>query len=369
MKWFRRQPRGLGARLFVSHFLVALVGALTMLTAVIIAAPLVFGRLAGGMEAAMSSIIDAFGQTLLYSLLAAGLAATLAAAVASLLISRRIVQPLRYVLSATRRIASGRYGERVPIEDADVIGELSESFNAMARALGEAERRRVAVISEVSHELRTPLSTLQGYLESLAGGAIEPSEETFSLLYTETERMARLVDDLKHLSRAEAGQLALNIVSVSPLKMVELATEGMEPLFEEKGVELGIAARRKLPPVMADPDRVVQVLTNLLSNALRHTPGGGRVTVNIEAGGEEATFEVSDTGEGVPPEHLPHLFERFYRVGKSPSHQEGGSGVGLTISKALVEAMGGRMRAESRGPGEGAAFSFTLPLSQGGILM
>jgi signal transduction histidine kinase len=348
---------------------VVLVAVLTLLMAVLVVAPIIFGRafepapLSGGAD---DAVTEAFEQTLLYSLLAAGVVATVAAALASLLVSRRFIEPLRYVVAATSRIASGRYGERVPVRDADELGELSESFNAMARALEEAERRRVEVISDVSHELRTPLSTLRGYVEGLAEGVVEPSGETWTLLYAEFERLSRLVDDLRRLSRAEAGRLDLSMAPVSPAEAVRLAVRGMLPLFDEKGVELESAVSEDLPSVQADVDRIVQVLSNLLSNALRHTPDRGRVVVEAEASGDEVAFEVTDTGTGIAPEHLERLFERFYRVDKSRSRGEdrGESGVGLAISRALVEAMGGRIRAESPGLGEGATFAFTLPVSR-----
>jgi signal transduction histidine kinase len=367
----RRLPRGLGAKLFLSHFLVVLVAVLTLLMAVLVVAPIIFGRafepavLPAGVD---DTVAEAFEQTLLYSLLAAGVAATVAAALASLLVSRRFLEPLRYVLAATGRIASGRYGERVPVRDADELGELSQSFNAMARALEEAERRRVEVISDVSHELRTPLSTIRGYVEGLAEGVVEPTEETWTLLYAEFERLGRLVDDLQRLSRVEAGQLDLSMAPTSPAEAVRLAVGGMLPLFDEKRVELKSAVSEDLPSVLADADRVVQVLSNLLSNALRHTPDGGRVVVEAAASGDEVAFEVKDTGTGIAPEHLERLFERFYRAEKSRSRGEarGGSGVGLAISRALVEAMGGRIRVESPGPGEGATFVFTLPVSRPG---
>ena len=319
----RRLPRGLGAKLFLSHFLVVLVAVLTLLMAVLIIAPIIFG----GFEPA---------------LLLGG-------------------------ADDTPAEAFGRYGECAPVRDgADELGELSQSFNAMARALEEAERRRMEVISDVSHELRTPLSTIRGYMEGLAEGVVEPTEETWTLLYAEFERLGRLVDDLRRLSRAEAGQLDLSIAPVSPAEVVGFTVGGMLPLFDEKGVELKSAVPGDLPSVLADVDRVVQVLSNLLSNALRHTPDGGRVVVEAKAAGDEVTFEVTDTGTGIAPEHLERLFERFYRVEKSRSRGEarGGSGVGLTISRALVEAIGGRIWAESPGLGEGATFAFTLPVSR-----
>jgi two-component system sensor histidine kinase BaeS len=360
----QRLPRGLGARLFVSHFLVALVAALTMLTAVLVAAPFVLGGVADG--GTTDLLARTLGEALFISLLVAGLAAAATAAVVSLLVSRRIAGSARHVLDAARRIAAGSYGERVPVRDADALGELSEGFNAMAKALEEAERRRVEVVSDVSHELRTPISTLRGYLEGITSGTIEPSEEAFSRLYAATARLERLVNDLRQLSRAEARQLTLNVSPVSPSGVVGTATEGMRPLFEEKGVELSVAVPDGLPPVLADGDRVAQVLTNLLDNALGHTPPGGRVTVEVRPGAGEVAFRVADTGEGLAPGDLGRVFERFYRVEKSRSRsgERGGSGVGLTISKALVEAMGGRIRAESLGLGRGAAFQFTLPAAK-----
>ena len=358
----RRSSRGLGARLFLSHFLVALVGAITTLTVTFILVPVVLGRLSGG----AAGFGRTLGPSLLYSLLLAGLAATVAAAVAGLLVSRRVVGSLRYVVDATRRIASGRYGERVPVRDDDELGELSASFNTMARALDEAERRRMEVIYDLSHELRTPLSTLRGYTEGLAEGVIQPSEEIWALLQTEADRMGRLVDDLRRLSQAEAGQLDLDLAPILPAEVVLRAAEQMRPPFEHQGVGLEISVYDNLPPVVADADRVVQVLINLMSNALRHTPRAGRVTVGAGIAGGEVVFEVADTGEGLAPEHLPHVFERFYRADKARSRDEGGggSGVGLAISKALVESMGGRIWAESSGIGEGATFRFTLPLAR-----
>lgn len=192
-------------------------------------------------------------------------------------------------------------------------------------------------------------------------GVVEPSDETWALLYGEAERMRRLVDDLRRLSQAEAKQLDLHPAAVRPGEVVRIAAERMAPLFEEKGVDLVSPVSEDLPQVFADRDRVVQVLTNLLGNALRHTPRGGRVSVGAEVRGDSVIFGVEDTGEGIAPEHQPHVFERFYRAEKSRSREGGGSGLGLAISKALVEAMGGSVYAESPGAGKGVKFSFSLP--------
>lgn len=367
---------GLRAKLFASHSLVAFVGTLTFLVAVSFLAPLIFGNLMSGMMGSagmmgmddmggmMDSVNRAFGRTLLYSLLTAALAAMIAAALTGLFVARRITTPLKRMLDATRRISSGSYGERVPVGGNDELGALSESLNAMAATLEATEQRRREFIADVSHELRTPLSTLQGYMEGLMDGVVEPSEETWALLYAEAERMRRLVDDLQQLSQAEAGQLTLHPESVSAEEIANTATESMLPLFTEKGVELDKVISEDLPPATADRDRAVQVLTNLLNNALRYTPTGGRVTVEVESRDGEVLFSVRDTGTGIPAEHLPHVFERFYRVEKSRSRQGGGSGVGLAICRALVGAMGGSIRAESPGPGKGATFYFTLPAAR-----
>jgi len=369
-----RSPRSLGARLFVSHFLVALVAAFTLLTALYFIAPVIFGRLMSGMmggdmmqpsdmEGMMGSVGRAFGLTLLYSLLAAGAVAMVVAAVSSVFVSRRIVEPLLNMMAATRRIASGRYDERVPVGTSDELGELSESFNVMAKTLEDTEQRRLDLISDVSHEMRTPLSTIEGYMEGLIDGVVQPSEETWGLVHEEAVRLRRLVDDLQELSRAETGHLVLREEIVSPRDAARRAAERVAPLFEEKGVSLSTEAPEELPPVLADPDRLAQVLTNLLGNALRHTSGGSNVAVKIERRRGEALFRVEDAGEGIAPEHLPHVFERFYRAEQSRSREGGGAGVGLAISKALVEAMGGRIWAESAGLGKGAVFTFTLPLA------
>lgn len=367
---------GLRAKLFASHSLVAFVGTLTFLVAVSFLAPLIFGNLMSGMMGSagmmgmdgmggmMDSVNRAFGRTLLYSLLAAALAAMIAAALTSLFVARRITNPLKRMLDATRRISAGHYIERVPVGRSDELGTLSESLNAMAATLEATEQRRREFIADVSHELRTPLSTLRGYMEGLMDGVVEPSEETWALLYAEAERMRRLVDDLQQLSQAEAGQLTLRLESISVHGIANTATESMLPLFTEKGVELENAIAGDLPPVVADRDRLVQVLTNLLNNALRYTQAGGRVTLEAEARNGEVLFKVSDTGVGISSKHLPHVFERFYRVEKSRSREGGGSGVGLAISRALVETMGGGISVESAGPGKGATFCFTLPAAR-----
>jgi signal transduction histidine kinase len=346
----------LGPKLLFSHLLVTLVGMLTF-GAVSFVAPLIFG---GGEDA--TDLL----HTVLYLLLATA-GSIVTATAASIFVTGRITRPLKYMLAATRRISAGRYEETVPVQESDELGELSESFNAMAAALRDGELHRREFIADVSHELRTPLATLQGYMEGLVDGVVEPNEETWGILYAESERMRRLVEDLKQLSRVEAGELDLHPAPVPPGLMVRRAAESMSPLFTEGGVSLHTCLTRTrddLPEIMADSDRTVQVLTNLLRNALHYTPAGGEVTAAVTRNGDNALFTIHDTGAGIPPEHLGRVFERFYRVDKSRSREAGGSGVGLAISRALVESMGGGIWAESGGASQGTTFAFTLPTAQ-----
>jgi signal transduction histidine kinase len=221
----------------------------------------------------------------------------------------------------------------------------------------------VALIGDVAHELRTPLATMEGYTEGLLDGVVEPSVATWALLHDEVGRLRRLVQDLQDLSRAEAHQLPLQPRPTPPGALVKQAVERLAPQYAAQQVTLTTAVPADLPSVAADPDRILQVLINLLGNALRYTPAGGTVRVNAARQGPDILFQVADTGIGIAPEHLPHLFERFYRVDKARSRALGGSGIGLTIAEALVTAHGGHIWADSPGLGHGATFSFTLPVA------
>jgi signal transduction histidine kinase len=231
----------------------------------------------------------------------------------------------------------------------------------MASSLEQAERRRLDLVGNVAHELRTPIATLEGYLEGLLDGVVESSPTTWARLHDEAGRLRRLVDDLQELSRAEARQMSLVVRPVAPADVVRAAVDRLSPGFEEKGLTLLTTVPTDLPLVLADLDRAIQVLSNLVTNALRYTPAGGSVTVNVDTTGNAVAFHVWDTGVGFAPELQDRLFERFYRVDRSRSRSFGGSGIGLTIARALVEAMGGQIWAESAGLGEGSCFSFTLP--------
>lgn len=377
MRWPRAS---LWTKLLLSHAFTVFVGVITLFVAASAVGPDLFGsqmmRMMGpGMAAAMgqashlttamqSDLNAAFRASLTESLLVAGLAAALVAVVVSAFVAAQIVRPIGRMLTATRRIAAGHYAERVPIAPVnagDELAQLAESFNEMASSLEQAERRRLELVGNVAHELRTPIATLEGYLEGLLDGVVDPSPETWARLHDEAGRLRRLVDDLQELSRAEARQFSLVLRPVAPAAVVRAAVDRLGPAFTEKGLRLRSDVPDDLPPILADADRTIQVLTNLLTNALRYTPPAGSVAIDVEVTDHVVTFHVTDTGVGFAPELRERLFERFYRVDKSRSRSLGGSGIGLTIAKALVEAMGGQIWAESAGPGKGSRFSFALP--------
>jgi signal transduction histidine kinase len=314
------------------------------------------------MTQAMSDYITrTFREVVILSLVLAAGAAFAAAMLASYLLSQRIVAPIHRLARASSRIASGHYAERAPHGGNDELGELAESFNQMATSLEETERRRLALIGDVAHELRTPLSTIEGYTEGLLDGVIEGSSETYALILREAGRLRRLVDDLQDLSRAEAKQISFHPRLVAPRQLVEGAIARLRPQMEEKGLHIEVDTPEGLPNVYADEDRTGQVLINLLGNALRYTPAGGRIAVQVRRLAGQVEFAVIDTGVGIAPEHLPHVFERFYQVDQSRSRPTGGTGIGLTIARYLIEAQGGTIKVESPGAGRGSTFSFTLP--------
>ena len=381
--WWPRRWRGLGAKLFLSYLAVVLVGTITLLLAADLVAPTFFadhmarmmtdqraGAMMGGdalgasPDEAMEALLTAsFHAALAQALLVAGGAAILTALAASLVITDRVVGPVRRLVLASRRLADGHYAERVPAGSRDELGELATSFNALADALESTERRRLELVGDVAHELRTPVATIEGYLEGLLDGVVEPNERTWAKLHDEAGRLRRLINELQELSRAEARQIQLDPQPVDPADIAQAAIDRLTGQFDEKGLSFTTEIAAGLPAVRADRDRAIQVLTNLLTNALRHTPAPGSVRLTVRRRGRDVQFSLTDSGIGIAAEHLPHVFERFFRVDKSRSRALGGSGIGLTIARALVEAMGGRIWAESDGLGRGATFTFSVPIA------
>ena len=353
--------RSIAWKLLASYGLVLLVAVATHL---LVAYPLAAGHVAEYAHQAAGSTLSGHLQgSLLRSLLWGGLAAVVVAAGLALLLARGITQPIQRMVEATRRIAAGDYRERVAVASRDELGQLAEALNEMAVGLERVEGLRRELVANVAHELRTPLAGLEGYLEGLGDGVFAPTPETLARMRAETARLRRLVEDLTELSQLESGRWRLERRPVRVAQVVEAIEDALRPQFERKGVGLDVAVAEGLPPVPGDADRLGQVLTNLLANALRFTPPGGRVTVEAWGERDAVRLAVSDTGSGIAPEDLPHVFERFYRADRARAQATGGSGIGLAIVKHIVEAHGGTVAVRSA-PGRGSRFEVRLPLGE-----
>lgn len=292
--------------------------------------------------------------------LAGGIAALVALVLGSVLFFQ-IVSPVQQITSAAQKIAAGDLSQRIPTHSQDEIGTLANSFNQMADSLAKHEELRRNLIADVAHELRTPLTVIQGNLEAMLDGVLPASPQEIAMLRDETAMLGRLVSDLRLLSLAEAGQLKLERVEIDPTELITRAVEPFRLQAQSSQIELTLEIASNLPSIKVDADRIAQVIRNLLNNALRHTPAGGRITLTCRKETTQSLLiTVTDTGEGIPPDDLPFVFDRFYRADKSRSRASGGSGIGLAIAKQLVEAHGGKVWAESQ-PGRGAIFGFTLP--------
>jgi signal transduction histidine kinase len=317
-----------------------------------------FGESSGYGKELFENFKASFNEALVYS----GIAALAAGFLASWFFSRGIIAPVRAMMHASHRIAEGKYEERVDKERSDELGQLARSFNQMAEKLEEVEIMRRQLIGDVSHELRTPLTAIKGSMEGLMDGILPAEAETYQQIHQEAGRLGRLVDDLQELSRVEAGAYPMQVRPVDLANLVDTMIKRFSLQFDAKRVALIPNLPAKLPHLLADEDRVIQILTNLLGNALRHTSADGSVILSAKEHGEFVHLSVKDTGVGIPPEHLENIFTRFYRVDKSRSRQQGGgSGIGLTVAKHLVEAHGGAIWVESEGKGRGTTFGFSLP--------
>jgi len=280
------------------------------------------------------------------------------------LFSRSLTAPLQRLAGAARAVGSGDLGKRVKVEGSAEIADVSRAFNEMTAALEKGEELRQNLMSDVAHELRTPLSVLQGNLRALLDDVYPLEKAEIARLYDETRLLNLLVEDLRELAQAEAGQLHFNRMPTDVSKILQSAVARFEPAAQSKSIQVELHAEGDLPTVTADPDRMAQVMNNLMTNALRHTPEGGRITVSAAAVKDAVEVAVTDSGEGIKAEDLPHIFDRFWRVDRSRSRAGGGSGLGLAIVRALVEAHGGTVQAASDGPGLGSVFAFTLPVAQ-----
>ena len=360
----------LRSRLLLSHLAVIAVGTVVLLAGVGLIAPDVFNRAmdramggsGAGMTDMMSGLVrNTFTDAVRTALAVATLVAVGVAVALSLALSARLSGPIGHLAICARRIAAGRYGERVPIAGHDEIGELAASFNAMAASLEATEQRRVELVGDVAHELRTPLATLDGYLEGLEDGVIPAVPATWSLLRRETGRLARLVDDLQQLWRAEAHQLPLETRPIEAAPFLQAAMDRFAARAEERSIALRLDAASDLGALRADPDRLAQVLDNYLANAIRYGPEASEVTLSARRADDGITLSVADQGPGLTVDQREQVFERFYRIDPSRSRALGGSGIGLAVARALAEAMGGRAWAESAGPGSGSTFLIWMP--------
>jgi histidine kinase len=365
----KRIRQHLGWKLFLSYLTIILVGIVSLAVTAEFHTPAAIERhmtnmaMGDNMSGMMADLTENFSRAINEILLVAAATATVTAVLVSTFVTRRIIRPVQAMHAASRRIANGRYDERVEVTGEDELAELARAFNQMAHQLAQTEERRRQLIGDVAHELRTPLSSIKGVMEGLQDGLLPAEPATFHNVQREVSRLQRLVYDLEELSKAEAGQIPLEPEATHPATLVQTAVDRLALQFEDKGVQLQNELPPDLPVVHVDPARLTQVMLNLLGNALQYTPAGGRVIVRAWANDNEIHLAVQDTGIGLAAEQLPHIFERFYRVDKSRSRAGGGSGIGLTIARHLVEAHNGRLTAASPGLNQGSTFTVSLPHS------
>ena len=308
--------------------------------------------------ASLHLVYRAIGRFFLWG----GLLAVAIALLLTFVLSRRILAPVKALTHAARRVGKGDFSQRVHFKGKGEVGELARSFNSMADDLERAEQLRRNMVADVAHELRTPLSNIRGYLEAVRDGVMKPDADTIRSLDEEATLLSQLVDDLQELSLAEAGELKMDYQTEDIAKLIKQTVAVMQAQAMAKGLSISIDLPDKLPSVNIDSYRISQVLRNLLENAVAHTAKGDTITVIARGQGNWVEVTVADTGEGIPAEDLPNIFERFFRIDKSRARATGGSGLGLTIAKRLVEAHGGRIEVHSE-LGKGSRFIFTLPIS------
>jgi signal transduction histidine kinase len=273
-----------------------------------------------------------------------------------------ITRPLRRLTEAARRIASGDFSHRVAVTSPSEAAELATSFNRMAETLERDQETRRRLLSDIVHELRTPLSVIQGTAQGFLDGVIPADAAHAGIIRDEASLLNKLITDLRDIALAESGELRLERGPANLADLARQAASVVEPRAREKGIGLDVVAPEGLPPALVDSDRTLQIVGNLLENALRHTPSGGRVSVRLSGSRDGLlALQVADTGEGIPPEHLPHVFERFYRA--DPARPAGGTGLGLAIVKQLTEAQGGSVSVESE-PGRGSVFTIIFPVAR-----
>ena len=277
--------------------------------------------------------------------------------------SRTLTAPLNRLAEAARALGKHDLSQRVTVQGSQEISELGETFNQMAEQLEHAEQLRQNLLADVSHELRTPLTALEGSLRAALDQVYDLDGERLARLYTQTRHLTRLVEDLRIVAQAEARRLPLHLERIDIHRIITETLEIFSYPAEESNITLTSKLPAHLPPIEADEGRIRQVLHNLLANALRHTPTGGTITISAQPQAKNLQISITDSGEGISAEHLPHLFDRFYRTDKARSRDKGGTGLGLAIVKAIVEAHSGQVSAKSDGIKRGSTFTIELPSS------
>ena len=364
----------LSVRLVMSHILVALIGGLATFAVVRWLAPPLFdqnmrhshfgdenGR--GGKQGQGGAIREQFVEAVDQALLIGAVVGVLAAAAFGIFAAYRVIHSVNGVRAATRELARGRYDVAVPEPREAELAELARDVNHLGDQLNQTESRRMRLLGEVAHELRTPLTVIDGYVEGMIDGVLPTTAENLGQIGEETRRLRRLGEDLSSLSKAEEGRLVLETIAGDAGHIALVAAERLRPQAEDAGVTL-IVSRPNAPlAVQCDPDRIAQVVTNLVGNALRATESGQQISVSARAGHRDALIDVMDTGVGLGADQVEKIFERFYRV-PGVRIGESGSGIGLTISRQIARAHGGELTATSSGVGQGSTFTLSLPLTE-----
>lgn len=351
--WKRVLHLNLQAKLLVSFVGVLLVG---LLLDHFYARAEVTRHLMARMHGQHGALLNSMHRSILRATVIGLVIATFLAA----LLARQISHPIREMGEFAARLARGDYRRRIREAGDDEIASLGRALNTLADSLDRAETLRRNLAADVAHELRTPLAGLRGYAEAVRDGVLPPTAENLDAIAAEAVRLGRLVQDLEDLTRLDADQFELHRRPTDLAVLIQGALRVREQDIRTKEIRLEAVLPGDLPPVDADPDRINQVLHNLLANAINHTPRGGRITVRLARDSASQRVSVANSGPGIDPADLPFIFERFYRGDRSRSRATGGSGLGLTIARKLVEAHGGSISAESR-PGEGTSFTFTVP--------
>ncbi len=303
--------------------------------------------------------IERINTTLFYgALIGAALALAL-----GIFLSRTLTRPIRELTQATHAISEGDLSQQVTVRSNDELGELAQAFNKMSAELSRSVNARKQMTADIAHELRTPLSLILGHAEAVHDGVLPPTKENFEIIRDEAARLEHLVNDLRTLSLADAGELAISLQTVEPERLIQEVASLYQFETQKKNVSLAVDVASALPAIEVDPGRMTQVLTNILDNALRHTPEGGRVVLSAQHASDLVELAIQDNGPGLPAEDLDRIFERFYRTDTSRQRDgalSAGSGLGLAIAKSIVQAHGGQIYAESK-TGQGLRVVITLP--------